>query len=73
MTSEGVVIRMASGTIRICGRASQGVILVKVGENGQVIDVALTEKEEEEPAEGEEASEGQETAGEETEAVVEAE
>ena len=47
MTSEGVVIRMAAGSIRICGRASQGVILVKVGENGQVIDVALTEKEEE--------------------------
>ncbi|MBQ2651904.1 MAG: DNA gyrase subunit A [Clostridia bacterium] len=52
MTSEGVVIRMAAGSIRICGRASQGVILVKVGEGGHVIDVALTEKEEEEPAEG---------------------
>ena len=51
MTSEGVVIRMAAGSIRICGRASQGVILVKVGEGGYVIDVALTEKEEEEPAE----------------------
>ena len=55
MTSEGVVIRMAAGSIRVCGRASQGVILVKVGEGGHVIDVALTEKEEEEPAEGAEA------------------
>ena len=55
MTSEGVVIRMAAGSIRICGRASQGVILVKVGEGGHVIDVALTEKEEEELAEGAEA------------------
>ena len=73
MTSEGVVIRMASGTIRICGRASQGVILVKVGENGQVIDVALTEKEEDEPAEGQETSEGEENIAEETEAVIEAE
>ena len=55
MTSEGVVIRMAAGSIRICGRASQGVILVKVGEGGYVIDVALTEKEEEEPVESVEA------------------
>ena len=44
MTSEGVVIRMAAGSIRICGRASQGVILVKVGAGGSVIDVALTGK-----------------------------
>jgi DNA gyrase subunit A len=73
MTSEGVVIRMAAGTIRICGRASQGVILVKVGENGKVIDVALTEKEEEEPMEGTEISETEEVPVEETEAAIEVE
>ncbi|MBQ5760544.1 MAG: DNA gyrase subunit A, partial [Clostridia bacterium] len=73
MTSEGVVIRMAAGTIRICGRASQGVILVKVGENGKVIDVALTEKEEEEPMEGTEISETEEAPVEETEAAIEVE
>ncbi len=64
MTSEGVVIRMAASSIRICGRASQGVILVKVGENGQVIDVALTEREEEESTAG-----GEETSA--VEAAVE--
>ncbi len=73
MTSEGVVIRMAAGSIRICGRASQGVILVKVGENGQVIDVALTEKEDEEPMEGAEASEIGEAPAEEAETAAEAE
>ena len=73
MTSEGVVIRMAAGTIRICGRASQGVILVKVGENGKVIDVALTEKEEEEPMEGTEISETEEAPVEETEVAIEVE
>ena len=51
MTSEGVVIRMAAGSIRICGRASQGVILVKVGAGGSVIDVALTGKDDETAAE----------------------
>ncbi|MBQ3062950.1 MAG: DNA gyrase subunit A [Clostridia bacterium] len=48
MTSEGVVIRTSCEGIRICGRSSQGVILVKVAEGSSVIDVALTEKEEEE-------------------------
>ena len=61
MTSEGVVIRMAAGSIRICGRASQGVILVKVGAGGSVIDVALTGKDAES---GESGEAPEETGGE---------
>ncbi len=60
MTSDGVVIRMAADTIRLCGRASQGVILVRLDNGAHVIDVALTEKEEDEP---ETTEEGQETEG----------
>ncbi|MBE6993928.1 MAG: DNA gyrase subunit A [Ruminococcaceae bacterium] len=55
MTSDGVVIRMAASTIRVCGRASQGVILVRLGEGASVIDVALANKEDDElPTEAEE-------------------
>lgn len=47
MTSSGVVIRMGADTVRVCGRSSQGVILVKT-DGATVIDVALAEREEEE-------------------------
>ncbi|MEA4920497.1 MAG: DNA gyrase subunit A [Clostridiaceae bacterium] len=46
MTSEGVVIRIGIDTVRVCGRVSQGVILVRLGDGVKVIDVALTDKEE---------------------------
>lgn len=58
MTSEGVVIRMNADAIRVCGRASQGVILVKLAEGAEVIDVALTEKEDDEELDGLEGQEG---------------
>ena len=43
MTSDGVVIRMAASTIRVCGRASQGVILVRLGDDGAGNTVAFLE------------------------------
>ena len=40
ITSGGVIIRMNAGTIRECGRASQGVILMRLSEDVKVISVA---------------------------------
>ena len=48
MTGEGVMIRIKASDIRICGRASQGVILVRTdSEKGGVIDIALADGSEE--------------------------
>lgn len=55
MTSSGVVIRMGADTVRVCGRSSQGVILVKT-DGATVIDVALAEKEEEDISDEDENS-----------------
>ncbi|MEG1777790.1 MAG: DNA gyrase C-terminal beta-propeller domain-containing protein, partial [Angelakisella sp.] len=48
INSSGVVIRLGVETIRICGRSSQGVILIRLGEDDKVISFARTPKEEEE-------------------------
>ncbi len=47
ITNEGTMIRTAVETVRICGRSSQGVILMRTGENEHVIDVAAAPQEEE--------------------------
>ena len=61
ITSGGVIIRMNAGTIRECGRVSQGVILMRLSEDVKVISVARTAKEEEDEYEAG-AAEPEETA-----------
>ena len=54
MTQAGILIRTAVDSIRIAGRATQGVIVMRTGEDVKVISIARTDKEEEDPAEAEE-------------------
>ena len=55
ITDDGTVIRTPVNTIRVCGRVSQGVRLMRVGENARIVGVARTDREEadETPAEEE--------------------
>ena len=59
ITSEGVIIRTGCDSIRICGRSSQGVILMRLAEGVKVISLARTAREEDEADEAPE----QNTAG----------
>lgn len=60
ITDDGVIIRTGCEEIRECGRGSQGVIVMRTGEDVKVISVACTSKEEEEPSEeGSEAGEAE--------------
>ena len=54
ISSDGVIIRTGVEEIRECGRGSQGVIVMRTGEDVKVISIARTDKEEEDPAEAEE-------------------
>ena len=56
ITDDGVIIRTGCEEIRECGRGSQGVIVMRTGEDVKVIAIARTNKEEDED---EEASEEQ--------------
>ncbi len=47
ITNEGVIIRTPIDDIRICGRASQGVIVMRVGEGGYVARFATVSPEDE--------------------------
>ncbi len=47
ITDAGVIIRTGVETIRVCGRASQGVILMRLDEGVRLISLATAEKEEE--------------------------
>lgn len=60
ITDDGVIIRTACEDIRECGRASQGVITMRTGDDVKVISIARTEKaedDEDEDVEGGEAAE----------------
>ncbi len=46
ITNEGVIIRTCTESIRECGRASQGVIVMKTTDDVKVISIARTEKDE---------------------------
>ena len=50
INSSGVVIRTPAETIRQCGRASQGVILIRLDEGDKVISSACAKREEEDEA-----------------------
>lgn len=47
ITDDGVIIRTGCEEIRECGRGSQGVIVMRTGEDVKVISIARTDKEEE--------------------------
>ncbi len=50
ITDGGIIIRTAVGDIRECGRSSQGVIVMRTGEDVRVISITRTDKEETEEA-----------------------
>ena len=54
ITDDGTVIRTPVNTIRVCGRVSQGVRLMRVGENARIVGVARTDREEADEAPAEE-------------------
>ena len=47
ITDDGTIIRTPVDDIRICGRATQGVRLMRVAEGSRIVAVARAEKEEE--------------------------
>ncbi len=51
ITDDGTIIRTPAADIRLCGRNTQGVRVMKLQEESRVIGVARAEKEEEEAAE----------------------
>lgn len=51
ITNAGTIIRTAIPDIRICGRASQGVILMRADEGARIIDIATTAHEDEQEEE----------------------
>lgn len=60
ISQEGVIIRIAADTVRICNRPSKGVTLMRIGENDKVVTVARA------PHEDSESEKTEETAEEET-------
>ena len=47
ITDDGTIIRTPADDIRLCGRATQGVRLMRVTEGSRIVGVARAEKEEE--------------------------
>ncbi len=47
ISSDGIIIRMATSDVSLIGRATQGVRLMKLAENIHIVNLATTEKEEE--------------------------
>ena len=62
ITDDGVIIRTGCEEIRECGRGSQGVIVMRTGEDVKVIAIARTSKEEEDEVSSEEEAETPETS-----------
>ena len=60
ISQEGVIIRIAADTVRICNSPSKGVTLMRIGENDKVVTVARA------PHEDSESEKTEETAEEET-------
>ena len=65
ITDDGVIIRTGVEEIRECSRGSQGVIVMRTGEDVKVISIARTDKEEEDPAEAEATETAEQTTAEE--------
>ncbi|QUA52825.1 DNA gyrase subunit A [Aristaeella lactis] len=67
ITDDGTIIRARAADVRLCGRSTQGVRIMRLAEGSTVVGVCRAEKEEEEipeeiPAEGAEATEAAETS-----------
>ena len=62
ITDDGTIIRARAADIRLCGRSTQGVRVMRLAEGSTVVGVCRAEKEEEEPAD-EEAAAVPETEG----------
>ena len=72
ITDDGTIIRTRAADVRLCGRSTQGVRIMRLAEGSTVVGVCRAEKEEEEPetetaeaaeASGAEAGGAPETAG----------
>ena len=76
ITDDGTIIRSRAADIRVCGRVSQGVRLMRLAEGSRVVGVCRAEKEEETPEaienENTEIDESVETAETETTAAADA-
>ena len=59
ITDDGTIIRTRAADVRVCGRSTQGVRIMRLAEGSTVVGVCRAEKEEEAPEE----TEGAETAG----------
>ena len=57
ITDDGVVIKTPCDQIRVCGRASQGVIVMRTAEDVKVISITRSKREEEEETASEEVPE----------------
>lgn len=57
---SGITIRMAVAGLRVMGRATQGVRLIRMGEHDEIASVTIVEKEEEEVVNGTEQTPGTE-------------
>jgi DNA gyrase subunit A len=51
ITDDGTIIRARAADVRLCGRSTQGVRIMRLAEGSTVVGVCRAEKEEEEPAE----------------------
>ena len=51
MTDDGTIIRARAADVRLCGRTTQGVRIMRLSEGSTVVGVCRAEKEEEDPAE----------------------
>ena len=57
ITDDGTIIRTRASDIRVCGRATQGVRIMRLAEGSSVVGVCRAEKEEEEETEAPEGAE----------------
>ena len=67
ITDDGTIIRSRASDIRLCGRATQGVRIMRLSEGSTVVGVCRAEKEEEESPTEENPTEGNPTEGNPTE------
>ena len=58
ITDDGTIIRTRAADVRLCGRSTQGVRIMRLAEGSSVVGVCRAEKEEEEPEETETLEEG---------------
>ena len=62
ITDDGTIIRARAADIRVCGRTTQGVRIMRLSEGSTVVGVCRAEKEDETPDENDEAMETTEEA-----------